>query len=265
MCFALIPGPASVAYCVHVASDRKWGVGLGRRLVLLKLGVSSEPLLSVSFPLTVNHSQHSLCNAQAPPKQVPKTLENTRILDETIVLPDDEEILQDEKTDEFAGYFDCKITPKVLIISVTKPSSKTHLLMRELKKCIPNSEIRQRWGIDLKKIIPQAVEREYTDILVVNEDKKIPNGLLIIHLPEGPTAHFKLTSFKRGYEIKVRSPLLSMHSSDICSAKVAIHTHIHTHTGPWSGNFTQARGDLKQLHDEAGTLCGTNVCFPLPK
>ena len=143
--------------------------------------------------------------------------------------------------------------------------------MRELKKCIPNSEIRQRWGIDLKKIIPQAVEREYTDILVVNEDKKIPNGLLIIHLPEGPTAHFKLTSFKRGYEIKVRSPSLSMHSSDsrcspdICSAKVAIHTRIHTHTGPWSGNFTQAGGDLKQLHDKAGTLCGTNVCFPLPK
>ena len=86
--------------------------------------------------------------------------------------------------------------------------------MRELKKCIPNSEIRQRWGVDLKKIIPQAVEREYTDILVVNEDKKIPNGLLIIHLPEGPTAHFKLTSFKRGYEIKVSSPSLSMHSSD---------------------------------------------------
>ena len=162
----------------------------------------------------MNHSQHFLCNAQAPPKLVPKTLENTRILDETIVLPDDEEILQDEKTDEFAGYFDCKITPKVLIISVTKPSSKTHLLMRELKKCIPNSEIRQRWGVDLKKIVPQAVEREYTDILVVNEDKKIPNGLLIIHLPEGPTAHFKLTSFKRGYEIKVSSPSLSVHSSN---------------------------------------------------
>ena len=75
--------------------------------------------------------------------------------------------------------------------------------MRELCKCIPNSEIRLRRSIDIKKIVFQAAEREYTDILVVNEDKKLPNGLLIIHLPDGPTAHFKVTSFKRGYDIKV--------------------------------------------------------------
>ena len=62
---------------------------------------------------------------------------------------------------------------------------------------------RLRWGADLKKIVPEAVEREFTDILVVNEDHKMPNGLLVIHLPSGPTAHFKLTSFKRGYNIKV--------------------------------------------------------------
>ena len=62
---------------------------------------------------------------------------------------------------------------------------------------------RLRWGVDLKKVVPDAVEREFTDILVVNEDRKMPNGLLAIHLPSGPTAHFKLTSFKRGYDIKV--------------------------------------------------------------
>ena len=43
----------------------------------------------------------------------------------------------------------------------------------------------------------------FTDVLVVNEDRKLPNGLLLVHLPDGPTAHFKLTNFKRGYEIKV--------------------------------------------------------------
>ena len=64
---------------------------------------------------------------------------------------------------------------------------------------------RLRWGADdLKKIIPDAVERDFTDILVVNEDHRRPNGLLAIHLPDGPTAHFKLTSFKRGYDIKAR-------------------------------------------------------------
>ena len=134
---------------------------------------------------------------------MPKTIENSRVPDETIVLPDDEETLQDERTDEFSTYFDRRVTPKVLITSADKPSLKTHLFMRELNKCIPNSEVRLRRSTDIKKIVVQAMEREYTDILVVNEDRKLPNGLLIVHLPDGPTAHFKVTSFKRGYDIRV--------------------------------------------------------------
>lgn len=136
---------------------------------------------------------------------MPKTIENCRVPDETVVLPDDEETLQDEKTDEFSAYFDCRVSPKVLITSADKPSLKTHLFMRELCKCIPNSEVRLRRGTDVKKIVVQAVEREYTDMLVVNEDRKLPNGLLVVHLPEGPTAHFKVTNFKRGYDIRVSS------------------------------------------------------------
>lgn len=69
---------------------------------------------------------------------------------------------------------------------------------------------RLRWGAELKKIIPEAIERDFTDILVVNEDQKRPNGLLAIHLPSGPTAHFKLTSFKRGYDIKVFTLMIFM-------------------------------------------------------
>jgi len=59
-------------------------------------------------------------------------------------------------------------------------------------------------GVDLKKIIQQAKDREFTDVLVINEDRKKPTGLLVIHLPDGPTAHFKLTSLKYAKQIKVR-------------------------------------------------------------
>ena len=59
---------------------------------------------------------------QAPPKEVPKTLENTRVAEETTVDPEDLETLQDEKTDEMASYFDRLTAPKVLIISITKTS-----------------------------------------------------------------------------------------------------------------------------------------------
>jgi len=39
-----------------------------------------------------------------------------------------------------------------------------------------------------------ATNRAFTDVIIFNENKKSPNGLLLIHLPDGPTAHFKLSS-----------------------------------------------------------------------
>ena len=38
-------------------------------------------------------------------------------------------------------------------------------------------------------------------MIVVNEDFKTPSGLLLIHLPDGPTAYFRLTSIRTGREI----------------------------------------------------------------
>jgi hypothetical protein len=59
---------------------------------------------------------------QAPPKKIPRTLENTREADETIVNPSDEEVIEDEAEDEFSNYFDGKVTPKILITTSTRPS-----------------------------------------------------------------------------------------------------------------------------------------------
>ena len=42
--------------------------------------------------------------------------------EETLVLPDDDEVLRDEWTDEIAAYFDRKISPKILITSFTRAS-----------------------------------------------------------------------------------------------------------------------------------------------
>ena len=38
------------------------------------------------------------------------------------MLPDDDEVLQDERTDEMAAYFSRQITPKVLLTSFTRAS-----------------------------------------------------------------------------------------------------------------------------------------------
>jgi ribosome production factor 1 len=38
--------------------------------------------------------------------------------------------------------------------------------------------------------------------VIINEDKKMPNQLTVIHLPNGPTAHFKLSSIALNKDIR---------------------------------------------------------------
>ena len=46
----------------------------------------------------------------------------------------------------------------------------------------------------MKKLIPKAIEHGYTALLVVNEDMKKLNTLIVSHLPDGPTATFRVSS-----------------------------------------------------------------------
>lgn len=41
--------------------------------------------------------------------------------------------------------------------------------------CIPNSERRDRNRLDLKSVVSQAAQRDITDIIIVNEDRKKPS------------------------------------------------------------------------------------------
>lgn len=45
----------------------------------------------------------------------------------------------------------------------------------ELQKCIPDAEIFTRKNIPLKKVVQQAKEKEYSDLIVVHEDRKVPS------------------------------------------------------------------------------------------
>jgi len=76
---------------------------------------------------------------QAPPKQIPRTIENTRDGDETMVKADDDEILGDEKDDEFARYYQNLQKPKLMITTRPKCSGKLFPLIGDLMQMIPNA------------------------------------------------------------------------------------------------------------------------------
>ncbi|GMF03522.1 unnamed protein product [Ambrosiozyma monospora] len=41
-----------------------------------------------------------------------------------------------------------------------------------------------------------CANRDFTDLIVINEDKKKINGITFIHLPSGPTFYFSISSLK---------------------------------------------------------------------
>lgn len=67
----------------------------------------------------------------------------------------------------------------------------------------PNATYYKRQGFPLKKIVQFAKNRDFSDVVVINEDRKMINGMLVTHLPEGPTAQFRLSNLKLSTEISV--------------------------------------------------------------
>ncbi|XP_034438339.1 ribosome production factor 1 [Hippoglossus hippoglossus] len=152
---------------------------------------------------------------KAPPKEVPKTIENQRVYDETTVDPEDEEVAFDEGTDEFSAYFNGLTNPKVLITTSDRPRGRTVRFCEQLATVIPNAHVYYRRGLALKRVIPQCIARNFTYLMVINEDRKMPNGLVLCHLPDGPTAHFKVSSVRLRKEIKRRGKDPTEHSPEV--------------------------------------------------
>lgn len=144
---------------------------------------------------------------QDTPKQKPKTLETERTHDETTVNPQDEEIKASESIDEFAEYYIDKIPPKICITTGRKVTPRVYSFIEDLLKSFPNSFFYKRRDFNIKDIVEQAQEKQFTDLIVINEDQKDINGLLLIHLPKGPTAYFKLTNLKLSSEIPGRGAM----------------------------------------------------------
>uniref|UniRef100_A0A672MU60 Ribosome production factor 1 n=1 Tax=Sinocyclocheilus grahami TaxID=75366 RepID=A0A672MU60_SINGR len=152
---------------------------------------------------------------QAPPKEVPKTIENQRIYDETTVNPEDEEVAFDEGTDEFSAYFSRLTNPKVLITTSDRPRGRTVRFCEQLATVIPHAHVYYRRGLALKRVIPQCVSRGFTYVMVINEDRKVPNGLVLCHLPDGPTAHFKVSNVRLRKEMKRRGKEPTEHIPEV--------------------------------------------------
>ncbi|KAJ9662626.1 Ribosome production factor 1 [Neophaeococcomyces mojaviensis] len=93
-------------------------------------------------------------------------------------------------------------TPQILV--TTSINSTLHREASILTNLLPNSKyVRRsshRYGhkFSIREIASFAAKREYTTLVVLEEDMKRPSGLIIVHLPIGPTFHFTITNWYEG-------------------------------------------------------------------
>ncbi|KAJ9079791.1 Ribosome production factor 1 [Entomophthora muscae] len=125
---------------------------------------------------------------------VPQTLESKREFDETFVDEDDEQIKQEDAEDEYGDYFKKEVTPKVMITTSKNASDKLFAFADELVDIVPDSHfIRRGYQFEISHIMEFGKKREFTDVIIIGEDAQKPNSITLIHLPNGPTAYFKLS------------------------------------------------------------------------
>lgn len=131
-----------------------------------------------------------------------RTVENSRIEDPTAIGPEgDPEIDREEASDEFASHFHRQRQPKLLITSSFKPGSRVKQLILEMLDVFPIAIYYSRKDYGLKKIVEYAIAEGFTDLVVFNQDRKEVNGMLVCHLPYGPTAQFRLRNLKLRKEL----------------------------------------------------------------
>ncbi|KAJ6961447.1 hypothetical protein NC652_000388 [Populus alba x Populus x berolinensis] len=132
--------------------------------------------------------------------------------------------------------------PKILLTTSRDPSAPLTQFVKELKFVFPNAERINRGGqvfyaaweigsntlvLELKfvvlnaerinyggQVISEIIEscraHDYTDVILVHEHRGVPDGLVICHLPFGPTAYFELLNVVTRHDIKDKKAIGTM-------------------------------------------------------
>ena len=91
--------------------------------------------------------------------------------------------------------------PKIVITTSRDPSSKLRIFAKEMKLILPNSQRINRGSYELKQLVEVCKENAVTDFIMLKETRGNPDGLVVCHLPYGPTAYFQLMNTVMRHDI----------------------------------------------------------------
>mmetsp|Transcript_28512 Transcript_28512/g.93159 ORF Transcript_28512/g.93159 Transcript_28512/m.93159 type:complete len:296 (-) Transcript_28512:87-974(-) len=92
--------------------------------------------------------------------------------------------------------------PKILLTTSRDPSSRLVQFAKELKLVFPNAQRVNRGGQVVGELVEQCRTHDFTDLIMVHEHRGEPDGLVVSHMPFGPTAYFGLVNTVTRHDIK---------------------------------------------------------------
>lgn len=72
---------------------------------------------------------------------------------------------------------------------------------QEIRLLFPNSQRINRGGYEVKQLVDACRANDVTDLILVQEHRGVPDGLVVCHLPYGPTAYFNLSNVVMRHDI----------------------------------------------------------------
>jgi U3 small nucleolar ribonucleoprotein protein IMP4 len=107
---------------------------------------------------------------------------------------------EDTKTAEVHTHIDDEygdaglIDPRICVTTSRSPSSRLKQFAKEVKLLFPNSTRINRGNNRVDELMESCRQSEFSDVVIVQETRGEPDGLVICHLPLGPTAFFTLSN-----------------------------------------------------------------------
>ncbi|GCE98160.1 ribosome production factor 1 [Zygosaccharomyces mellis] len=124
-------------------------------------------------------------------ENVPKTIEGMRVYDETIGQKDEA-----DEEDLMQLFNNNGEPPKILLTTSINAKRNAYEFANVLIEIFPNvTFVKRKFGLTMKDIVDACSKRNFTDIIIINENKKKVTGLSFIHLPDGPSFYFKVSSY----------------------------------------------------------------------
>ena len=128
-------------------------------------------------------------------ENLPASIESKRVFDETLGA-------EFEGEDEFKQYFNTEKDPRVVLTTSFDARKEAYEFADMLMDFLPNvTFVKRKKDYTMKDMAKFCNNREYTDLIVINEDKRKVTGITFIRLPEGPSFYFSISSIVNGKKI----------------------------------------------------------------